>query len=298
MTGLTVSIVTAFALAGFALASVLSGEEISEGGRFADPDLIIPHDDPVSADLIVTLASLELRSGERIDITILSGPLAPDVPVGEAWSSLAGGPTELAIENGPTLVVRRSDAMVHVPSSRYLVSLEDAVDALALVPEPAYALVSGPAGEQERGGARVPGVEPFLDASSKEVSRDLVLVVIFASVLVTLFSYELIRAEVRDRRRELAVWRALGMRRTEVLVLVMARAAAISAIAAFAGFMLTFVLLKAVRSASGIERLALPTLTATVGIFAAITLAGIIGAVLPAYRASRVQVREAMEAHW
>lgn len=296
VTAFAISLVTAFALVGFALASVLDGEAISPEGRFGHQDLLVWGDAPPEGDLLVRLADVPVASGGSVTLALLTGKLAPDLLPGSLWTTSATSMAPVTFLNGTTVSISSLPASIRIPPTWLLVA---PADAARWMPADAtgYALFEDPEMDvaADQGVALVPGVEPFLVGSSREVSRDLVLVVLFAAVLVTLFSYEFIRSEIRERRQEIAIWRSLGMRRRHVVALVITRAGAMSAGAAFVGIALCLLFLRAARSVTGIERLSTPSTLATLGVFGAVALAGVLGSIAPAIVAARIQVREAME---
>lgn len=143
----------------------------------------------------------------------------------------------------------------------------------------------------------VPALESFFRASGAEVAFDLILVVAFSSVLIALFSYEFLRSEVRERRREIGLWRGIGLRSRDVGILLVGRATAI----ALAGTTLGLVLaVTALGLAARVLQIAVLRAELSFGrvalVFAALVLAGALGGLLPALAASRRTVRESLEA--
>lgn len=307
MTAGAVALGAAFSIVGFALASGLEGETISEEGRFARPDRLLARADGTTFDartiegveLVVLLHDATDASGARVTLAGVEGPRAPKVRAGEARASsdVEGSRFDLVdpeatFERGPEL----DDAAF---ARAWLVVDAAALRALVGAPEGGATYVLSNATKLPDGlvAREAPAVQPFFRDSAIEVARDLALLVAFSSVLVGLFMYEFLRTEVRERRREIAIWRSVGMRVRDVAALLLARGVFISATGAGAGFILALGLLgvAAQFSGSGIFRGALSWRLALT-LFGTFVLAGVAGALVPTIEAARRPVREWLEA--
>lgn len=145
--------------------------------------------------------------------------------------------------------------------------------------------------------ALAPSADSFLRASTAEMARDLLLVVAFCTALVIVYIYEFIRAEIRERRREIGIWRGLGMPRSAVLMLLVGRAVVISGAGAVVGVAAAWSALYAASSAGGIDVLhpALPGPTVSL-LLASFAAGGFLGGIMPAWSASRRDVADLLEA--
>lgn len=218
-------------------------------------------------------------AGDQIDIT---GPPAMRLslldPIDDraypAGSLLVSSATMASID--PSYSVGRA-TMIVLPASR--------VDALSAAQREGFSI------------ERVPALSSFFARSGQEVARDLVFVVAFSGILIGLFSYEFLRSEVRERRREIGLWRGIGLRSRDVMVLLLARALAISVAGTAVGLVLA---LTALGIAGRLLHLAVlrPELAPGPALVVLVVLgaAGGIGAIVPAYVASRETVRESLEA--
>lgn len=291
LTALAVGLITSFALSGFALASLLEGEPISEEGRFARPQAIRWGDAaPGEGETRVRVGEALLAGGGRVTLVVIDGVETPAIPPGQALRATPESHASLTFEDGTTLTPLYVP-LPHAAPDWWVVRAEDWERLAQDEGKFAYRLV--PEGEQ--GLARVPGVSPFIETSGREIGRDLFLVVAFCCTLVGLFSYEFMRSEVRERRAEFAVWRSLGMRRRDVVVLVVARALATSVAAVLLGLAVSFVSLKGAARATDLDRLALPEAGTAVLVSVGVLLSALVGGIVPARAAAKVSVREAME---
>lgn len=142
----------------------------------------------------------------------------------------------------------------------------------------------------------VPAIIPFFESGATEVVRDLWLVVVFSSVLVAILAFEFMHMETRARRREIGIWRAVGMRGGGVLAILLGQAGLIALIGIAAGSGASLALVYVARQATGLAILdPRPDLVLLGGVAGSILLATLVGAYLPAARASRELVREALE---
>lgn len=317
LTALGVALGIAFSLVSLAVPQGLETETVAQDGPYANQDLIVsrPGLAPFRLSAVddasgVLLAAATLADGRAITLAAMEGPLAPDVAADEA-------------RPGPGLALPKAGASIIEPAARTWtvgapVTNEHAgLDWLVVAPETlralAPALADGhvtyaivPAESAHRAAALrdagfvvspVPGVEPFFRDSTLEVARDLALVVAFSSVLVALFAYEFLSSEVREKRREIGLWRAVGMRANDVLVLLLARAGAITLGGMLVGFGLAMLALQVATRVTGSAIFAFhlsPVVAASV--VAAFLFAGLLGGLLPAWGASRGLIRDQLEA--
>ncbi|HET6405635.1 MAG TPA: ABC transporter permease [Candidatus Thermoplasmatota archaeon] len=141
-----------------------------------------------------------------------------------------------------------------------------------------------------------PAVNPFFGTSTQEVARSLVLVVVVAAVFAALFAYEFFRSEIREKRREIALWRAVGMRARDVLALLLARALALSTLGVALGSATIIALLAVGSFASGVEILRFQLgARETLLLCACFVLAGVAGSLMPTLRVARASIARALE---
>lgn len=316
LTASGIAIVVAFAAIGSTIPAALHTEAIAPEGELAAPDAIVSRPD-ASRFEAASLAGLrwglatKLVPGEEGIIVVATavGPEAPAVGPGEAivdadgrWRlasnvSLWSGGREIVlaprpVRDAPTghawlLVAPEVFALFDPAWTRgsvdHAVLARDAADLDAI--EDAGLVVT-----------RAPAADRFFAASAREVARDLLLVVLYSSLLVALFSYEFLRSEVWEKRREIGLWRGLGLTRRGAFVLLLGRSAAISTAGALAGFAAAILFVHAAGRATTLDALpaAIHPLT-----FATLALgfvtAGVVGAATAAFTASRLAIREAME---
>lgn len=315
LTALGIALGVAFTFLSFSIPHALQTETIDPEGPFGRQDAVVrrPDLEPFSLDIEGATRILLVR-GERADggpvlLAALDGPAGVAVTHGQARPPYGGSvPDPLALRAPVEATLVRG---APIEERSYVARGWTVVDgawlrAAAAAPADAatYLLVPGlspQAAEQlEKDGFVVdaaPGVEPFFRKSASEVARDLLLVVAFSSVLVTLFTYEFLRSEVRERRREIGLWRAIGMKASDVLALLVARAAAIGIVGLAAGGLAGVALLAVARRWTGSElfRVSL-TLLDVILLSVVFLVAAAAGGAIPAFRASRTSVRASLEA--
>lgn len=291
LTSVAVAVVSTFAFAGFALVGALGGEGIEDTGRFAGFDTVVFRTNDPSA-VWVGLYDVELASGARATLATLDGPGIAEVPSGVAWTQRPTG-GDVVFANGIVLRATPAAQDERVALDWLVVGPSD-LRAIAAGAPPIlrYALLDDANAAAD---VVVPGVGPFFEASEREVSRDLALVVVFACVLVAFFAYEFIRSDVRERRSELAVWRSLGMRRREVVRLVCARGTTIAVLGVAVAIATTHLAILRLGATISISGLAPPPPVTTAVVAFAIVLAATLGSLPPALSAGRLEIRETME---
>lgn len=143
----------------------------------------------------------------------------------------------------------------------------------------------------------VPAIVPFFDSGAKEVVADLWLVVAFSSILVGLLAFEFMHLETRARRREIGIWRSLGMRADEVLRILVTQAALLAGLGVVVGSAASLALVFAAKQATGLAILdPTPDPLLLAGVAGSILVATLAGAYFPASRAANAIVRESLEA--
>ena len=307
LTATGIALGVAFSIIGFALASALEGESISEEGRFSKPDFIVARADgePLDAraleglELAVLLVEATTHDGRNVTLAGIEGPRAVEIFPGSARPATIDVRGELLLSSPEAMFLLESTiADARLGRGWFVVNAPE-LRALVGAPEGAatYALTSVRPPSSELVTQEAPALEPFFRASGVEVARDLGLVVAFSSLLVSLFAYEFLRTEVRERRREIALWRSIGMRIADVGALLLGRGIFIAATGTVAGFALALGTLGAAARVTGSAvfqgRLS-PAIAAL--LFACFVLAGTLGAIVPAIGAARRPVRESLEA--
>lgn len=313
-----VALGVAFTLLSFAVPDGLRTEAIAPEGPFGRQDVLVSRalDETFEvADLqapgatIVRVATVPLQQGGNVTLAAFEGPRAPPLddgraypaagavglpatihPAGEADPLPYGAPLDLPILSRGWVAV----------SSATLVQLRPELQdkaSYALLPPPVDDATAQRLASAGFRLAPTPAVEPFFRASAAEIARDLVLVVAFSAALVVLFTYEFLRSEIRERWREIGLWRAIGMRERDVLWLLLVRALAITAAGGVLGAAITYFVLEAAARATGSSVFSPSLDAATVSALAgSFLLAGLLGGFLPARAAARATIREQMEA--
>lgn len=306
----------AFALVGLAVPEGLRLETVSPEGPFGRQDAIVslPGLAPVDAAslrldnaTLVLLVRATLADGAGATLAALEGPRGVDVAPGEArapgrsWGDVieVAAPARATFLTGDppeSPLVARGWIVIQPSAARELdASLADGRATYLSVP----GLPAARAAELRDAGYLVdaaPGVEPFFRASTAEVAQGLLLVVGFSCILVGLFTYEFLRTEVRARRREIAVWRAVGMTGRDVASLLLGRALLLGVLGTIAGALVAVAALLAAAGATDSGVFAGRLDAATVLALAAFPAAALVGAFVPARAAARGAVRGQAEA--
>lgn len=306
MAGVMVGV--AFAVVSLSVPEGLRLETVNPDGPFGRHDALVarPGLVPFPPGLVgwdnvtvIQRADVDTSFG-RAAFVALHGPAAPPVVSGEARAGDGGTRSGSFVAAGQAL---SWGAPIDSPfvARTWTVVAPETLEALA--PEMgahatyvlAHGLDAGREATLRDAGfdvTPVPGIEPFFRASTAEVATGLTLVVLFSGTLVALFAYEFLRSEVRRRRREIAVWRALGMDARDVLALLLARAVAIGSTGTALGVVLAAGVLAAAARATdadvfrGSPSALLWSLTIAVFI-----LASAVGGFVPARAAARQTIR-------
>lgn len=317
-TALGAALGVAFAFASFAVPAGLRTETVNAEGGLASQDALIARADLAPFDpSTLGLGSwqgvliVEATLSDARDVTLLAiegsdlegiapGTARPTRPFTPGASSvLVVAPRVLNLTMGPVL----SD--VHVGQGRLVAHASDlrALDPRLAEGRVTYALTARlPADETEAlrsAGftvSEVPGAEPFFRDSGLEVASDLWLVVVFSAVLVALFVYEFMRSEIRERTREIGLWRALGMKTLDVALLLIARGALLGLAGLAIGLAAATSALLLLRFSTGSGVFATPSAGATLVLCAAFFGATLLGAAIPALAAGRARVAAQLEA--
>lgn len=306
-----------FCMLSFAVPGGLRTETISAEGPLASQDFVVMasgmapfrwDEERFPGATAITLLDVEDASVGRLTLVAAEGPRAPNLAAGEARPGIRAPAPEAGYElraTGAVTLTLGEPLDLAFAAPEWIVVPPETISALA--PERAglasYLLVPALSpGEQaqlvEEGFlvARTPAAEPFFRASAVEISRDLTLLVAFCSVLIALLTYEFLRAEVREQRREIALWRGLGMRMEHVLALLLARCGAITAGGAILGGVLALATLAVLAQTTGYALFRGALGGATVALLALAFLgAGMAGGFVPAYAAARGSIHASME---
>lgn len=141
-----------------------------------------------------------------------------------------------------------------------------------------------------------PSLEKFFFLSGGEVARDLLLVVVFSAVLVTIFAYEFMASEIRESRREIGLWRAVGLRSVDVTMMLMARCGVTCALGLSGGAVITFLALASAAQVTHREILSRPPSSLVLAaVLVTSLLAALAGAWVPALRAARADVSASLD---
>lgn len=307
LTTLGIALGVAFALVSFSMAAALERETLGVAeNHSARGALVLPRDDArlLWSDVADLPGIVGVRTGEGADPH--GRPLHLVAFYGAA--ELQAAEREARAAPGQAVVVRVGDEILAPGppvAHRFLASGWIVVNPLSLgggeLIDYAILMDPTPATLQrvtERGLdiAAVPALGPFFEASGKEIARDLLLVVAFASALAGLFCYEFMRGEVRESRHEIGIWRALGMRGGDVLRLFLARAAILGIAALALGWTLSALILGLAfeRTGSSLLRFALDSRQA-ISLCAVFVVAALAGGAVPAYAASRITIQRSLE---
>lgn len=143
---------------------------------------------------------------------------------------------------------------------------------------------------------RAPALQDFFTASGAEVARDLLLIVAFSGALAMLFCYEFLRSEVRESRREIGIWRALGMRAQDVVALFLARSLALGVAALWIGWALAAIVMGVALDRVGTELLRFDiSIVDGLLLSLAFLAATLLGGLIPSIVASRITVQRSLE---
>ncbi|MFA5862741.1 MAG: ABC transporter permease [Candidatus Thermoplasmatota archaeon] len=316
LTSLGVALGVAFSVISFAVPYALEAGTVSPGGPFGHADAIVARPAGATFDAStlgllnatrVLVSSVQTDSGVNVTLVAFDGPRAPPVGPLEARLGRAAPPLAAsftvkghAFTQGPSVddpLIAPKWVIVTPTDLRSIdASFEGQGVTYVLVPRlAAEAADSLRAQGYEVGYA--PGIEPFFQQSASEVARDLLLVVAFSSILVALFSYEFLRSEVREKRREIGLWRSLGMRSGDVMALLLARAGAIVTAGILVGSALAALAIAGASRATGSAVFALHIDPVTaIALVISFLLAGLLGGLVPAWTTSRREIREQLEA--
>lgn len=310
LTVLGVALGVAFSVLGTAIPAGLNGFAISDSNAFAQLDHAVSRADgrpfdPTDAGVEgqgYRFVQARLANGSYVQLFSMVGPRTSDVSAGEArpLDDRPGrtGVLELIEPRTSTLAIGPpSDAVGH-PKAWFEVAPSTLAELAGSDPRAVdVVIVAGPPSARpnaEEGGllvVAVPSVAPFFRASAREIAQDLLLVIAFSMVLVTLYTYEAMRAEVQRRRFEIGIWRGVGLRRSEIASLLLGRSAALSALGAIVGSVLAVVLLRVAHRATGLELLRDAVSWSTIGaLVLAFVVAGALGGLFPALAAARAPV--------
>lgn len=238
-------------------------------------------------------------AGEPVLLVALVGDASPLAPDGSA-RPVVGTPLQaITLADGATLAAGEPVDHPILPAGAYLVPAA----ALGAHERVQHGILLDPtAGELDALHAdgletqRAPAMRSFFRATGVEIARDLLLVVAFSSVLAVLFCYEFLRSEVRESRREIGIWRAVGMRSKDVVALFVARAAAIGVISLLVGAAASVLLLGYAYQRTGNETLRFAlTPSAAVALPVVFLVASVVGGIVPALLAGRISVQQALE---
>lgn len=296
----------AFSIIGLAVPTALDGFAIAASDAFTESTLIVHREDGAPFDptgigrgdwsgvLVVEAVAADGRS-----LTLFARTDAPPIPPGFALGD--GAPEEavsleITAPSQATLQYKIAPFVSGYP--RMWLELEYAtLAAVAGVPTGYVTTVlidgapPGTANALRAEGHAVsetPGVTSFFRESAREIARDMLVVVIFSIVLVALFVYESVRAEVEERRFEISVWRGVGFRRGDVARIFVARATVLSATGALLGAAVSVGLLTAAERVTGAGVFSAGVAWPLVGMLIALfALAGAVAGLFPAVAAAR-----------
>lgn len=290
LTMLGVALGAAFSLVSLAVPDHLATEGVSEEGDFGRPERIVSRADGLpfapqeagvaGTGVILTLARFD--DGRHAWLAAIEGV---DVPPGVARTVAPTDQNVTLVAPAPATLAVEERARVALAADAWLLLAPEELRALdpTLAPDRVSYLVTRDGGRLAPGfeATPAPAVGAFFAASTSEVGRDLVLVVVFSSILVALFVSEFLRSEVRARRPEIRIWRALGMRGGDVQALLVGRALAITLAGIALGALLALAALAVVLRSPSLPLVPLATVAA------ALLVASAVGAALPARAAAR-----------
>lgn len=318
-TAIGIAVCAGFAVLSFTVVDGLRSSTYAVSEQFrVDSNLVLAPDlapfDPLAHGLregtFVLLTQVTLEDGRVIPLAALEArdlsPPAPDEVRPGPAASLPPGVLSIVAPQAATL---RVGAPLALDASQPHWSLVAPSTLRAI--DPAFAghgvsfVVTGDLDASQRASLAnaglvvrpVPAVIPFFESGVAEVVRDLALVVLFSGALVAVLSFEFMNIETRERRHEIGIWRALGMKREVVLGILLRQAALLSIIGLAIGVFAAIALVFVAKRITDLDLLDPRPNLFLVAIVAASTLvATLTGAVLPAHRAARGEVREALEA--
>lgn len=143
------------------------------------------------------------------------------------------------------------------------------------------------------------GILGYFNAGSAEVANDLWLIVVPASFIVALLVYSAVAMETKDRAREIAILKAMGANNRQIGGIFLFQALIMSVLGALVGIMIGIIVSYAISTSSSVVIsnsvfLLKVTEFSMLVAFASAVVAGVLGSIMPIYRASHESVREAL----
>lgn len=124
--------------------------------------------------------------------------------------------------------------------------------------------------------------------------RRMLSMMVLATIVASVFgAANSVSMSVRERTREVGILRSLGLRKTDILSIVLGESVLVACLGGALGLGAAFVLVTTVKSLSGYVPLVLGPGTA-VSALAIAAFIGLLGALLPAVKASKVRIVEAL----
>ena len=147
---------------------------------------------------------------------------------------------------------------------------------------------------------KMTGVLDYFDAGANEVVTDLWLIIVPASFIVSVLVYSAIAMETKDRAREIAILKTMGANNMQIGRIFLFQAFVLSLLGAAVGIIIGIMVSYAISTTSSIVIenslffLRVTEYSMVVALGCAL-VAGILGSIVPVYRASHKSVREAMK---
>lgn len=232
------TLAVAYALTSFAIAEGLERDSLGIARNHPTETLILVRADGapfLPEELAGVPGVIGVATGEGIDdrgrpivVAALVGDEVVTAPPGAAVAQMPDAPVRSVKVGSRTLPVASYQRDPLIPPSWFLVELSAVSDDGRVL----YGALRAPSDVQLSAArasgfeiVEAPALQSFFRATGGELSRDLLLVAIFSSVLAALFCYELLRSDVFEMQHQIGVLRALGMRAGDVTLLFLGRAA-------------------------------------------------------------------------
>ena len=286
-----------------------SGEDLTDS--FVVLDGLAPPDDFASVGTCSASVNGSMKMFFAVDdpMHVLEGSYDP--PVGEMYagkSDYMSGPVELTIEGRSyTLDAIQTYSSAVFPSYWHLINWQDLGKMRSEMNGSASFLIFGSADDELLGylGAHgltvkeMTGILSYFDAGSNEVANDLWLIIVPSSAIVALLVYSAVAMETNDRARDIAILKAMGASRSQIIRIFLFQAGMLSILGGLMGIVMGIIVSYAISTTSSvIIPNSLFFLKVTEGsmliAFCSSLASGIFGSIIPIVRVSFKSVREAI----
>jgi len=240
---------------------------------------------------------------------IMEGDYEP--PVGEIFGGTAdpmSGPVNITTASGEiSLEANRTYSSEVFPSYWHLINWRDlehirpdmAGNASFLIFDSADNDLMGSLTSQGLKVKEMTGILSYFNAGSVEVTNDLWLIIAPSSFIVALLVYSAVAMETNDRAKDIAILKAMGANKFQIMRIFLLQAAILSVLGALMGIVIGIIVSYGISTSSSIVITnSLFYLKVTEGsmliAFCSSLFAGMLGSIIPIFRVSYKSVREAL----